>query len=101
MIILSTSSQYFRVQVSAQISTGALNVSADPVAFAFLPNNTEPTSSTVFTTGSWESTSTPYVAQCLIGPLGLVLPIGSYIAYVKVTSNPEVPILAAGLLVIQ
>ena len=56
--------------------------------------------------GSWDTDSTnilyPYSAKCLVGPAGTItLGIGTYIIYVKVTDNPEIPVLITGQLAIS
>jgi hypothetical protein len=91
--ISSTSKQYVRVPVKE--STGA-DPTGDAVAMAFPSPNVEPT---VFYTGDWVTESGIYYAECLVGPgTAAVLAIGFYDVYVKITDNPEVPVLLAGLL---
>jgi hypothetical protein len=43
-----------------------------------------------------------YVAQCLVGPGGTIqLDVGDYVCYLRITANPEIPVLQAGALSIQ
>lgn len=91
--ISSTSKQYVRVPLVEQ--SGA-NPTTDAVFMAFPLPNQEPTT---FYTGSWFTLNGIYFAQCLVGPAtAAVLPIGFYDVYVKVSDNPETPVLLAGLL---
>lgn len=97
---LATSLQYVPVIVTA---VGA-NPTTDPVAIAFTTPGTDPQSGD-WKTASWNTTVTlgtnQYEAQCLVGPGGTVtLATGSYQIWVKVTDNPEVPQLPAGMLTI-
>lgn len=49
----------------------------------------------------WETISGRYYARCLVGPGGTVtLAVGNCNVWVKVTDNPEVPIMPAGTLTI-
>lgn len=100
MKIQSSSSEFFRVLVTATDSSGSINPTGDTVDFAFISGTDEPTSSTTWSAGSWESTSSPYVARILIGGTGTVLSVGTYGAWIKITDNPEVPILACGVVTI-
>lgn len=74
---------------------------------AFLANGAEPDASTVWYTASWETTPVVqpgglpvYVARALVGPPnGVVqLAIGFYGIFVKITDNPEAPVVPAGTL---
>jgi hypothetical protein len=93
LVINSTSKQYVRVAVTEL--TGA-NPTTDNVYMAFPATGGEPTT---FITGSWLTLSGIYYALCLVGPgAGIALSIGFYDVYVKISDNPEVPILLSGLL---
>jgi hypothetical protein len=56
--------------------------------------------------GAWDTNTSsvlvPYSAKCLVGPAGIINPgIGRYYMYIKITDNPEIPVLIAGLLEIN
>src|ERR1035437_2448446 len=88
-----------------------INPTGDVVKFAFLgpytnvatANEAVPTAGTTYYTGAWQSTSSPYVATCLVGPgAGVVaLMTGTYLVLVKVTDSPEIPVLFSGPLVVN
>ena len=76
----------------------------DTVQMAFIAPGTDP-QPTDWKTATWDTTVTlganQYMAQCLVGPGGTVqLAVGSYQYFVKVTDNPEIPILPVGMITI-
>ena len=100
MITLSAlSTQYVTIPVTAVTPIGGpLNPSADPVYFAFMVTG-EPGPSD-WQGGTWATTTSTngsYVAQILVGPAagGLNLGPGGYSVWVRVTDNPEVPVIEA------
>jgi len=111
--IYAVSTQYVEVPIS---NDNGINPTSDVVQFAFLgPYNTVPiantavpTSSTTYYTGLWPSMSpvsnmpNTYNAAILVGPNGgaVTLTTGSYLVVVKVTDNPEVPIIFSGPMVV-
>jgi len=111
--MLTTSSQstvYVRVVVTSELPNGTtVNPTSDTVQFAFIgpyastgtASSNPPTSTTTYCSGSWDS-GTPYTAKCLIGPNGGVttLTTGAYQVWIKITDNPEVPVLLAGPLLV-
>jgi hypothetical protein len=86
----TNSTEYLNVTLSADH-----DISADPVAFSIVSKGSEPgpvwTSASVYTAG---------VAKLLVGPASPYgqLTAGIYDIYVKITDNPEVPVLLAGQL---
>ena len=91
--ISSLSTQYVRVPV---VEVTGADPTTDPVTFAFPLPNQEPAS---FFAGSWQTLNGIYYARCLVGPSGAAtLPVGFYDVYVKISDNPEIPVLLAGLL---
>jgi hypothetical protein len=74
----------------------------DGAAMAFPSRGVAPVSGD-WKTAAWEtdSTTTPatYYARLLVGPGGTAYQAGTYDVYVKVTDNPEIPVLLAGELV--
>jgi hypothetical protein len=104
-----TQSALSREYVSAAITANAagtpVNPTNDVVEFAFTAVSTAPAPSD-WKPGSWDGTQprTPggaYIAHCLVGPGGTIqLPAGRYTMWVRVTDNPEVPVIPFGQLVI-
>lgn len=107
MIGQSVSSlQNIRYAVRATVNGIAYNPTGDAVQFGFLPSatnlaNVVPSS---WVSGDWETDTitgqTAYVATCLVGPGGDFAPAAStvYWVWVKITDNPEIPVLLAGQL---
>lgn len=98
--------QYVFVPISATEAGISYNPTADVVQFAFMPTATQVPQNTDWVSGGWDTNTTnvlyPYSAKCLVGPAGTVtLGIGTYIIYVKITDNPEIPVLIGGQLQIQ
>ena len=103
MIIRSAlDTRYLAYPVDYVVGGTIQNPSADPVAFAFMPN--PPSASpgvSDWHTGSWiTTTSGIYAAQILLGPAngGYVLPVGTYNVWIRITDNPEVPVEQIDLL---
>lgn len=97
---LASSLQYVNVIVTALDR----NPTTDTVAMAFTAPGVDPQAGD-WRSATWNTTVTlganQYMAQCLVGPGGTVtLPIGQYQYWVKVTDNPEIPQLPAGMLTI-
>lgn len=85
---------YVRANITELVQGAPVDPTGDTVAFAFLPAGESPTSSTSFTAGSWDSGGPPYTAKCLVGPGGTIaLPVGQYSIFLKVTDNPEIPVI--------
>ena len=95
--------QYLGVPVTATTLTGAAyNPTSDTVVMAFLPQATQSPQSSDWQAAIWATSTTnvlqPYSAFCLIGPGGTVqLGIGTYVIWVKVSDNPEIPVQTAPL----
>jgi hypothetical protein len=97
------STQYYLVPVAATQAGVPVNPTADPVQFAFMATATQVPQVSDWVSGAWDTVASsvlfPYSAKCLVGPAGTItLGIGTYIAYLKITSNPEIPVLIAGQL---
>jgi hypothetical protein len=99
--------QYVGVPVKTTLLTGAAyNPTSDAVQMAFMPTPTQVPQITDWQTAIWSAVTGnvvyPYAAYCLVGPGGTINPgIGNYIIYLKVTDNPEVPVIIAGQLEIS
>lgn len=96
--VLSTQYVQTLVTISAPV---AYDPTSDVVQFAFTPSSYPSVSPSVWSAGSWVTFPGPaYYVQCLVGPAnsGVSLAIGSYQAWVKITDNPEVPVLTPFIL---
>lgn len=97
---------YVFVPVSVTKSGTPYDPTGDTVQMAFIPAATQVPQSADWQTASWDTDSTniiyPYSAKCLVGPAGTItLGIGTYIIYVKVADDPEIPVLITGQLAIS
>lgn len=98
--VLST--VYVQVLVRPTVHGAPYNPSADAVALAFISGSGNPGPSD-WHSGSWDPTGPiQWVAQCLVGPGagGVSLATGTYNVWIKVTDNPEIPVVEVGQLVI-
>lgn len=99
--------QYIGVPVKAVTPAGAAyNPTADPVQMAFMPTATQVPQTSDWQVATWAAMTGnllyPYAAYCLVGPGGTINPgIGTYVVYLRITDNPEVPVLIAGQLQIS
>ena len=97
---------YYLVPVAATQAGVAHNPTGDAVQFAFMPQATQVPQNTDWVSGSWDTDTSnilyPYSAKCLVGPSGTIsLGIGTYVVWVKITDNPEIPVLICGQLTIS
>lgn len=102
---LAVSTEPCQVAISATLNGVAYNPTSDSVAFAFTVAGSPPPDPTSgqFVAGTWQTDPGPvYWASILVGPLngGTVLAAGSYIAYVKITDSPAVPVRPAFYLIV-
>jgi hypothetical protein len=104
---LAESTEPVQFQIEAIANGTPYNPTADSVAVAFVPVTNPPSSpdpvSGEWNTASWETDPGPvYWVSILVGPLngGVPLAAGSYIAYVKITDNPAVPVKPGCYLII-
>jgi hypothetical protein len=93
----SLSTQNVQVLIGALSPSGdSYDPTGDVVEFAFTLESYPETPPVTWYTGSWAAFPGPqYWAQCLVGPAnsGVVLAQGLYQVWVKVTDDPEVPVL--------
>jgi hypothetical protein len=97
------STEYVIIPVVATKVGLPYNPTGDVVKFAFMPTATQVPVTGDWVAGAWDTNTTnvlyPYAAKCLVGPTGTVtLGIGSYIIYIQITDNPEIPVLIGGQL---
>jgi hypothetical protein len=102
--ISSLSTPYITVSVKATGNTGQpLNPTGANVQFAFKAENVDPGPGD-WNPGSWDTylpSGSAYIAKILIGPNSSVNPgVGTWVVWVKITDNPEVPVCEALLLTI-
>jgi hypothetical protein len=93
--ISSESLEYIKVWVDAKRSGASFDPTGDVVEVAFTtgPDIVEED----WNEGSWEVIGRKYYARCLVGPGGTIeLDDGSYQVWVRITDNPEIPVLKAG-----
>lgn len=92
----SLSTQYVQVLVQATAAE-AYDPSRDTLAWAFTNAQAFPAQQpAVWYAGSWDVWPGPlYYAQVLVGPAngGVVLSVGSWQVWLRVTDDPEVPVL--------
>ena len=96
------SRQYVQADIAATLQGQPYNPTADLVEFAFTTANDRPTT---WYTGGWDGTNTipgssAYRAQVLVGPVstGPTLAPGTYTVWIRITDNPEQPIIPVGQL---
>jgi hypothetical protein len=99
--------QYVGIPVKTTTLAGAAyNPTSDTVQMAFMPTATQVPQSTDWQACVWAAVTSnllfPYAAYCLVGPGGTItLGLGTYVVYLKVTDNPEIPVKIIGQLEIQ
>jgi hypothetical protein len=98
--------EYVLIPVSATKSGEPYDPTGDAVQFAFAATATYVPQDSDWVSGSWDTDPAnilyPYSAKCLVGPAGTItLGIGTYVIYIKVTDDPEIPVLIAGQLSVQ
>ena len=93
--ISSESLEYVKVWVDAKRSGVSFDPTGDNVEMAFTtgPDVEEAD----WNESSWETIGRKYYARCLVGPGGAIeLEDGSYEVWVRITDDPEIPVLKAG-----
>jgi len=103
LTISSLSTVFIQIPVRAFMEGQPYNPTGDDVAMAFTTGWTDPGSGD-WHTASWTTgeLGETYLAQLLVGPGagGLALGVGTYSIWLKVTDNPEVPVMQPGQLTI-
>jgi hypothetical protein len=96
------SRQFVPAQVKATVTGQPYNPTADTVEFAFTAIGGRPET---WYPGGWDGTqpipgTTEYRAQVLIGPgsNGPTLTAGTYAVFLRITDNPEQPVIPVGQL---
>ena len=97
------SREFVAVAITAKTAGTSVNPTSDTVEFAFTTVTAQPATGD-WKTGSWDGTQPrqpggAYIAHCLVGPGGTVtLPAGTYTMWVRITDNPEIPVIPFGRL---
>ena len=100
LTLSSLSTDY--IQVPVRVNGSAYDPTSDDVQIAFIAGNASPQEPD-WNTAAWNTpVSSVYQAQVLVGPAndGIALAPGTYTVWVKIVDNPEVPVRAAGYLMI-
>ncbi len=101
LVVSSLSVQYVHCSVAATSGGVDIDPTGDVVALAFVPQGATPAPGD-FITGSWiqdlTTVPTTHFARALVGPPpGMItLSPGLVDIYVRVSDNPEVPVLKSG-----
>ncbi|MFI1165642.1 hypothetical protein ACH4UM_19005 [Streptomyces sp. NPDC020801] len=98
------SRQYVVAQVEVTVAGQPYNPTGDVVEFSFSAVSGRPAT---WYTGGWDGTgpipgTTAYRAQVLIGPgsSGPTLAPGKYTVWIRITDNPEQPVISVGQLAV-
>lgn len=94
----SASLEYVLVPIIVKEAGLVINPTADVVEMAFTNEGVAPVESD-WKTGSWEADTLDqlYYARCLVGPNGVIsLAAQVWDTYVRISDQPERPVLAAG-----
>lgn len=95
--------EYVKVPVEATVNGAVFNPTSDVVKMAFVALGVNPQAgdwkAAVWETQAPGTANVIYLAKCLVGTGGTIaLPVGTYVVWVQVTDNPEVPIKLSGTL---
>lgn len=106
LVFSHLSTEYVLIPLQATKAGALYNPTSDVVQFAFMPTAVQVPQVSDWVNGVWETAATnliyPYNAKCLVGPNGsTALTMGTYVIYLKVTDNPEIPVLTAGQLTVS
>lgn len=98
------SRQYVQAHVEVTVTGQPFNPTADPVEFAFTAVGGRPVT---WYSGGWDGIkpvpgTNAYRAQVLVGPgsSGPTLAPGRYAVWLRITDNPEQPVMPVGQLVV-
>lgn len=93
--ISDLSTVFIKSRIVATKNGAAYNPTGDVVEVAFKLPGVDPAGPD-WHAASWETAGTAYYARLLVGPVGgLVLAVGTYIMWIRITDSPEVPVLDA------
>lgn len=88
--------QYIFVPVRARFNGTRYDPSTDVVKMAFPLTGVDPITGD-WKTADWETRGSTHYARCLVGPTGAFVPVADTQCdiLVKVTDNPETPVIKA------
>ena len=96
LVISSLSTQLIQVPVQVTYEGAPFDPTSDVVQFSFVVGSAAPAT---WYSGSWQTTiQSNYLAQCLVGPNGGVVSLvpATYTIWLKITDDPETPVLPCG-----
>lgn len=101
--IHSLSKEYIKVPVSVEVNGADYDPTGDTVEFSFttFADDADPTAWNI---GDWETDPGPpirYYGRVVIGTGGVVLAVGKYHVWVRITDSPEIPVRLVGVLTID
>ncbi len=92
-----TSLANVRAPVRARVGGQPYDPTGDTVEMAFIPLDQQEPGSADWNAATWETDTNggtvSYLAVCLVGPGAVELAVGSWHIFVRITDNPEVPVL--------
>ena len=95
VVISDLSTVFIKSRIIATKNGTSYNPTGDVVEVAFKPPGVDPAGPD-WHAASWETASAAYYARLLVGPAGgLVLTVGTYKMWIRITDSPEVPVLEA------
>lgn len=95
VVISDLSTVFIKSRIVATKNGTSYNPTGDVVEIAFKLPGVDPTAPD-WHAASWETAGTSYYARLLVGPAGgLVLTVGTYKMWIRITDSPEVPVLEA------
>lgn len=92
-IISSLSKEYVLVPVSAKEAGAPIDPTTSPVEMAFAAADADPDD---WHEAEWETAGSKHYARCLVGPGEVEIEKGLWQVWVRVTDNPETPVMRAG-----
>jgi hypothetical protein len=95
VVISDLSTVFIKSRIVATKNGTSYNPTGDVVEVAFKTPGVDPAGPD-WHAASWETAGTAYYARLLVGPVGgLVLAVGTYRMWIRITDAPEVPVLEA------
>lgn len=97
------STEYAKAVVRLREGGRYVNPTARTVKATLTAIDAKPDDDTTWSTASWETDGSRFVARVLVGPTGGVVnpAVGTYVLWFKITSSPEDVVMRSGPLVIE
>lgn len=104
LVVSKSSLTYVKAKISATVAGAVVDPTSDTVQMALMAGSGSPAGSDL-KAATWETdTSTSpatYRARVLVGPAGTIVPTaGTYMLWVQITDNPEIPLIPCGIVVV-